>query len=263
MSTTPRSDPPRIEAIDRAFALLLALADAGPQGATLADLAATTGVNKSTAYRALSTMRRRGFATQSVESGVYRLGPSAMTLGARFLTPEHLAQALHPALVALSRATHELVHLGVWEDDQVLYVDKVEPDRAVRVWSSVGRRAPVATTALGRAMLAARGVDDEQLAVYVKFLGSEHAVSFEHLRGVVRQARRRGYSVELQENEPGVACIGMAIMRGEQVVGAVSITSLAERMTSRRQSELAELIRADMPSLLPEGLTLAPIGGHA
>jgi DNA-binding IclR family transcriptional regulator len=52
-------------------------------------------------------------------------------------------------------------------------------------------------------------------------------------------------------------------MRGEQVVGAVSITSLAERMTSRRQSELAELIRADMPSLLPEGLTLAPIGGHA
>lgn len=43
-------------------------------------------------------------------------GPSAMTLGAWFLTPEHLAQALHPALVtALSRATHELVHPRAWE----------------------------------------------------------------------------------------------------------------------------------------------------
>ena len=183
-----------------------------------------------------------------------------MTLGARFLTPDHLAQAMHPALVALSRAADELVHLGVWEDDQVLYVDKVEPERAVRVWSSVGRRAPVATTSLGRAMLAARGVDDEQLAVYLRYLDADRPLTFEHLRAVVRQARRRGYATELEENEAGVACLGVAIMRDTQVVAAVSITALAGRMTSRRQVELADLIRTELPPLLPQGLSLMPAG---
>ncbi len=251
---------PKVEAIDRALAVLVALADAGPDGATLAQLAEATEVNKSTIYRALSTMRGRGFATQSVASGLYRLGPEAMNLGSRFVTPERLAQALHPALVALSRSCDELVHLGVWADDQVLYIAKVEPDRAIRVWSSVGRRVPVATSALGRAMLAARGVADEQLEVYVRHLGPEHRVSLEHLRAVVRQARRRGFSTELEENERGVACLGLAIMRGEQVVAALSITSQAERMTHRRQNELAALIREIAPPLLPDGMTLQPVG---
>jgi len=57
-------EPSRIEAIDRAIRLILALADAGPDGAPLADLAAITEMNKSTAYRALATLRAHLFATQ-------------------------------------------------------------------------------------------------------------------------------------------------------------------------------------------------------
>lgn len=251
---------PRIEAIDRALALLVALAQAGPTGTTLGALSSATGVNKSTAYRALSTMRARGFATQSVDGATYRLGPAAMSLGAAFVTPENLAASMHPTLVALSRASEELVHLGVWVDDYVLYIDKVEPARAIRVWSSVGQRVPVVSSALGRAMLAARNVEEDQQALYLAHLGAERRVTAERLRAAVRQARRRGYSIELEENEPGIACLGTAIMRGGNVVAALSITAPAERMTARRQVELARLIRDIVPPLLPDGLALMPAG---
>ena len=257
------ADPPRIEAIDRALRLLTALSRAGPAGSSLADLAAGAGVNKSTAYRALSTMRGQDFVTQSFEDGRYHLGPAAMDLGAGFLTPESLVQLLRPALVALSRATDELVHLGVMAEDHVVYIDKVEPARAIRVWSSVGQRVPVATTALGRAMLAARDAQDGQLELYVRLLGGSHPVTLPRLRGVVRQAQRRGYSTELEENEAGVACLGTAILRGDQVVAAVSITAPAERMTVRRQAELAETIRREVPPLLPERWSLMRAGGAA
>jgi IclR family transcriptional regulator, acetate operon repressor len=50
-------------------------------------------------------------------------------------------------------------------------------------------------------------------------------------------------------------------MRGDHVVAALSITAPAERMTSRRQVELAELIRTVVPPLLPDGLSLMPVGG--
>lgn len=249
---------PRVEAVDRALQLLVALADAGPSGAPLADLAESAQLNKSTAYRALSTLRHRGFATQDDGNGFYRLGPMAFELGDRADAPQNLAQALHPALVALSRAAEELVHLGVLSGDHVLYVDKVEPERAIRVWSAVGQQVPVASTSMGRALLAARNVPDELLGGYLRHLPENRQVTPERLRESVHSARTRGYAVELGENEPDVACIGTAIMRGSTAVAALSITALAVRMTERRQRELAGVIVGEVGPLLPQGLSLVP-----
>lgn len=247
---------PRVEAVDRALQLLVALADAGPEGAPLAELAGRVGVNKSTAYRALSTFKLRGFATQDDATSVYRLGPAAYELGDRAFSPQNLAQALHPALVALSQAAEELVHLGVLAGQHVLYVAKVEPERAIRVWSAVGQQVPVATSAMGRALLAARNVPDQQLAGYLRHLPAERAVEPDRLVEVVSQARRVGYAVEIGESQPDVACIGTAIMRGNEPVAALSITVLADRMTPARQAELAGLIAQEVSPLLPEGLSL-------
>ncbi|MFT4296113.1 MAG: helix-turn-helix domain-containing protein [Micropruina sp.] len=60
-----------VEAIDRALHLLTALAEAGPGGSALTNLATATGVNKSTAYGARSTMREHGFVSQSEPTGNY------------------------------------------------------------------------------------------------------------------------------------------------------------------------------------------------
>lgn len=258
------ADKPLVEAVDRALALLEALADAGPAGSALAELAEQAEVNKSTAYRALSTLRARGFADQDDATGFYRLGPAAYALGDRSHSPRNLAQALHPALVALSHAADELVHLGVLSGDRVLYVDKVEPERAIRVWSAVGQLVPVASTSMGRALLAARDVPDELLDGYLRNLPPSRAVSPQRLRESVHLARGRGYAVELGENEPGVACVSTAIMRGTLAVAALSVTALETRMTDARQRELAGLIRREVGPLLPDGLSLpSSLGGPA
>lgn len=251
------AEPPRIEAVDRAVRLLVALAEAGAGGAGLSDLADKLEVNKSTAYRALATLRAHSFVMQSDSTGRYRLGPSAIALGDVFWGADNLRVAVRPALIALSREIDELVHLGVMVDDQVLYLDKVEPERAIRVWSSVGQRVPAATTSLGRALLAAGDVPDEQLRAYLRAVPPGREVSWEHLRDVVHEARSRGYATEVEENEPGVACLGMAILRGKRTVGALSITSLADRMAPDRQVALAEAIGSVVGPLLPEELVLA------
>lgn len=247
-----------VEAVDRALGLLVVLADAGPDGATLGGLAELAGINKSTAHRALATMRLRGFATQDVEGGAYRLGPAAYELGDRALDPHNLATALHPALVALSRTAEELVHLGVLSGDRVLYLDKVEPERAIRVWSAIGQQVPAASTALGRALLAARNVPDEMLDGYLRSLPEGRQVTPERLRESVALARKYGYAVELGENEPDVACIGTAIMHGTSAVAALSITALADRMTEQRQQRLAQQIITEVAPLLPHELSLVP-----
>ncbi len=251
-----QSDQPRIESIGRALSLLTALAEAGPGGAGLAQLAEATGINKSTAYRALSTFRLHGYATQSPE-GDYRLGPAAIGLVDRFLSRDNLVRALHPALVEISREAQELVHLGTWQDDEVVYLDKVEPaSRAIRVWSAIGQRVPIASSSLGRALLAARGTPDGSLGVYIRSLPRGREVTEARLREAVASARSCGYSAENEENEPGVACIGLALTSHGDAVAAISITSLASRMTPDRQQELADMVRRVLPPLLPDGVEL-------
>lgn len=245
---------PRIESIDRALLLLTAMMDAGGRPLSLAELTGRVGIAKPTCYRALSTMRLRGFVEQDVETGQYRLGPMAMRMGETFAGTRNLAGALHPVLVRLSRATGELVHLGVLSGDRMLYIDKVEPERAIRVWSAIGQTVPVATSALGRAVLSTRDLTDQQLGSYL--MGAPGS-SLEELRRAVDAARAKGFSEEHGENEPDVACVGVALMRQDVAVAAVSVTSLASRMTPARQGELVRIIREELPATLPSWLRIA------
>lgn len=250
-----------MESVDRALLVLQALARAGARGAPLADLAAELGLNKSTVHRALAALRYRDFVTQDHATGAYLLGPAAIGLHETYFDDDQLPLLLHAALAALSGETAELVHLGVLNGAHVLYLDKVEPQRSVRVWSAVGRRRPAASTALGRALLAYRGTTAEMLGGYVQATGSDTEglaapVSAERLWQALEDARRRGYAVEREENEPGISCLAVPLLRGEVPVAAVSITAPAERMTEDRLTRLHDQVRRVLPPLLPAGTTI-------
>jgi IclR family transcriptional regulator, acetate operon repressor len=245
-----------VESVDRALLTLQALARAGARGMSLAELAAALGLNKSTVHRLLAALRFRGFVAQDASSGAYALGPAATQLSDDFLGDENLPVLLHAALVALCGVADELVHLGVLSGTHVVYLDKVEPERSVRVWSAVGRRSPAVTTALGRALLAYRGTDRTMLAGYVGAAGEGAGIDAEHAWQVLERARERGYATEDQENEVGISCVAVPLLRSGSAVAAVSVTAPAERMTADRVEELHAQIRRVLPPLLPAGLHL-------
>jgi DNA-binding IclR family transcriptional regulator len=241
--------------VDKALLTLDTLARAGARGASLAVLASEVGANKSTLHRTLAALRHRGYAEQA-HDGTYRLGPAVLALGSAFLAEENLPALLRPALEALCAEVDELVHLGVLAGREVVYLDKVEPQRAVRVWSAVGRRRPAATTALGRALLAAGPLrdaasDDAALAAYA---GSDTSTA--RLGEVLTEAHRTGVAAETEENEAGIACVAVALLRAGRPVAAVSITAPAERLTGEARARRVAALRDVLPAHLPAGLTI-------
>lgn len=240
--------------VDKALLALDTLAGFGAAGAPLATLAQAVGVSKPTLHRTLAALRHRGYAEQTSD-GAYRLGPSALALGSSYLAEENLPALLHPALTALSEAVDELVHLGVLAGREVVYLDKVEPQRAVRVWSAVGRRRAAATTALGRALLSVQDLDDGALE---RFAGGNTPA--EHLRDVLADARRTGVAGETEENERGIACIAVPLLRAGRGVAAVSITAPVERLRGAARAERVDALRELLPPLLPAGLAVPPVG---
>lgn len=244
-----------VESVDRALLVLEALAAAGPAGLSLAELASRLEVHKTTAHRALAALRFREFVVQDPSSGHYVLGGAATGLAEAFFGEENLPALLHPALVALCAQTQELVHLGVLSGAQVVYLDKVEPERAVRVWSAVGRRMPAVTTALGRALLASRGASREVVERFAEAIGTE--ADAEAAWREISLARERGWAREVEENEPGIACVGAPVLRGGVAVAAVSVTAPVERMSEERFAEIHAQMLEVLPPLLPKGFSLS------
>lgn len=247
---------PPVESIDRALVAMTVLSAAGPDGLTLGQLAERLGVHKTTVHRALAALKHRDFVTQDPGSGTYRLGAAAVTLGDGYLAGDNLAAVLHPALVALAGDLDVLVHLGVLAGTQIVYLDKVEPDRPVRVWSAVGRRMPAVTTALGRAMLMDRGLPPDALAPYLAGAPADRGRTKDWFAEVLAAARERGFASECEENEPGIACVALPIERAGSPVAAVSVTAPRERMPDERMLEVAAAFRRVLPPLLPPGLTV-------
>ncbi|MFC8598454.1 IclR family transcriptional regulator [Isoptericola sp. NPDC057191] len=253
------TDPSPLGSVDKALLTLDALARAGARGAALADLAAEVGANKSTLHRTLAALRHRGYADQGPD-GSYTLGPAVLSLGAAYLAEDNLPGLLRPALEALRDDVDELVHLGTLAGHEVVYLDKVEPQRPLRVWSAVGRRIPAATSALGRALLAAARPDDAEVDRYAAAgpAGADPAAA-DRLRTALDDARAHGFAAETEENEPGIACVAVALLRGGRPVGAVSITAPVERMTGPARDARVAALRDLLPSVLPTGLTVPAV----
>lgn len=268
-----------VQSVDRALLVLQELADTGAHGLALADLAARVDLNKTTMHRSLAALRFREFVVQDPASGHYSLGPAAMALADSMFSVDALPVLMHPALSALSATAGELVHLGVLSGTNIMYLDKVEPERSVRVWSAVGRRNPAVRTALGRAILAFRGTDRAALAGYLgqdgdAVLGGEalqavapssggagsqpevSSAEADHVWSALEDARRFGFASERQENEPDISCIAVPLLRNGAASAAVSITAPVERMSPARVQELYAHMCAVLPPLLPASLAL-------
>lgn len=242
-----------VGSVDKALALIELLAEAGPDGMALRDVVEASGLNKASAHRTLQALQHRGFAEQDANQR-YRLGSRPALLVEQFLREENLPTLFRPALLAICREAQELVHLGILDGHNVLYLDKVEPDRTIRVWSRVGRQVSVLTTALGRAMIAAEGAGDTLLSAYT---ANADPVVADRFTQAVTQAREHGFATEREENEAGICCVGVALRRPTGLPVAVSLTGPSSRMGADRLDKLGNRLREMLSVSAPPGFTLA------
>ena len=239
--------------LTRALTVLEELAAAGPQGLPIREISSKTALDKAVVHRILATLKAKGFAEQNPISGDYFLGTSSLALADVYLKQDNLRGILHDAAVEVSAQSNELCHVGVPEGKGVRYIEKIEPDHSIRVVSHIGIVNPQATTSLGRAILAAQCSTREELD---SALGQE---SGDRVWEAVHRAHTQGFALEIEENEPGISCVGVAVMRNKLPIAAMSLTVPANRMPEKRQVELGNLLRSTLAEKLPPNLSIPAI----
>jgi IclR family acetate operon transcriptional repressor len=202
-------------------------------------------MSRSTTHRYLITLEKLG-AVERDDKDHFRLGLKVIELAGLVLSQNNLHNQSEAFLNELADRTHETIHLGVPIGTEVVYIDKVDSPRALRMFSYIGSRAAMYCTALGKAILAyakPKLVDEVVQAGLVP--RTPHTITTKHgLLEELKKVRARGYAVDCQENEMGVCCVGTPIFDYRaKVIGAISISGPAERMTPAQQREFGPLIR--------------------
>jgi len=221
--------------VGKAMALLTAFDRAAPIG--VSELARKTDLPKSTAFRLLAVLQQ----WQLVErvGTRYRLGTKLFELGNRvaYCCPHGLREVAHPFLEELHEVSHEIIHLGVLIDSEVLYLDKVFGHNPVRSPSHVGARVPAHCTAIGKAMIAFG--EAEQIE---RFLNSrlERRTPYTIVQGrVLREEfetiRQSGVAFDREGARLGLSCVAVPILnrRGRAVAG-LSISGATTRFRPER-----------------------------
>ncbi|SES25283.1 IclR family transcriptional regulator [Lentzea albida] len=212
------------QSLDRALTLVSQLAT-GPK--TLDELSGVIGVHKSTTLRLLRTLESHRFVQRD---GVhhYRLGTALFDLANLALEERDVRRAAEPALRELNSRLGHTVHLASYEDGEVIYIDKYESRHQMRMYSRIGRRAPLHCTAVAKVLLA----DLSASALQKVLAGMEFPKLTENTilgpaayLAELDRVRANGYAVDNSEHEDFIHCIAAPIRgaRGE-VLAAVSMS---------------------------------------
>lgn len=235
--------PPRpgAQAIDRAGALLALVAQHHAGGLGLAQLVAHTRLDRTTAWRIASALERQGLLQRGGD-GLYRLGMTAMAMGAAAMDRPPLVEQCRPVMKALSRLSGDNVFLVVRHGDHSLCLHLEEGAHRVRSFPlNVGSTRLLGLGVASIALLAR--LSDEALAQHHARHDGEyqsHDVGLPRLLRWASETRKRGHS---HVWAGGVAGVGMWLPLGTCGDAAMSILAPRSRLPKERAGDLASAMR--------------------
>jgi DNA-binding IclR family transcriptional regulator len=245
VKVTSEDDRYVVRSVVRALDILIVLSTQnGP--VSLADLAKETGLNPSTAFRLLESMRARGFVRQADAGSGYQLDSRVVDLGSAFLRSMSIWDYARDLADQLAEDISETASVGVLDQGRILYIAIARGQRELGIQSQSGTRHPAYCTALGKVLLsdltwseAAAILDTEPMVR----LTPSTIIGKAAMQKELETIRSRGYSVDDEERNLHVVCVAAPITdHTGRSVAAVSVSGPAFRIREQGIENLARRV---------------------
>jgi IclR family KDG regulon transcriptional repressor len=223
-----------IRAVDRAVDVLVAFRE--EPVLSLPEVAKRANLTKPTAFRVLSSLRRRGFVSQT-PNGDYELGYQILGLAAAHKRRTKIVDEALRFMNQIRDAVDETVLLCVRVDDDRFILEAVESRQEIRRVAKIGERVPLYAGASSRVLLA--GQPDHEIEAYLERtklikLGANTITDKQHLRRELATVRELGYAIGSSERRVGGTGVAVAVRDYTAVtVAALQVTVPTERWTNQ------------------------------
>ncbi len=233
--------------VHKAFQVIETVSETGRAG--INEISSKTGFPPSTVHRILTSLLEMGYVLQEPATKSYSLSLRFFELGSRVQEKFNVTPYARPYLLALHEETKESTNLVVLDNDAAVYLDHVNSDYGLQLFTKLGARVPLYSTGVGKAFLSR--FTAEQYAEYIKrtslvpkthntFVGSDD------LLVELEKIRRTGYAIDNEENEYGSRCVATLIYyHNENNAAALSVSGPAVRITPERYEEIANKVKTN------------------
>lgn len=189
------------------------------------EIAQRTALPKPTISRLTYTLTKLGYLTYSDHHGTYQLGPGVLSLGYAMLSGLHIRERARPLMQELADYADATIALGGRDRMNMVYLEVCRGPGAVTLRIDVGARLPIASTSMGRALLAV--LPEEEREFLMQHLRKrESRKEYERLRKGVERAieeiGERGFCLSIGEWRADVNAAGAPIITGDRNVYAIN-----------------------------------------
>lgn len=188
----------------------------------------SSGIKKTSCFRALKTLTHHGFLVKDPQTKAYWLGPKTIALGLTALNTGGVRELALPFMRELREKTGATVNLGMLVGTEVIFVERLQSAHIMESSLRVGSRLPVHCSSMGKAILAFLPAHETE-----KILQS---LSFERktpntitdrdaLRTELKRIRKNGFAVNNEELEVGLFAVAAPLRDYKgQAVAAMNIS---------------------------------------
>ena len=215
----------------------------------VSELARTLSCQKGTIFRLLNTLKNEGYIVQDEKSEKYSLTLKLFKVGSNTINDLDFNKVSFPIISRLSKLSSETIHLCVMENDQLVYLHKIESTHELKVamMSQVGKSTPLYCTGVGKVFLAYQNIEKTQW--YLQNTKMEKFTQYtivnpHELIIELEKVRSAGLSYDNEEHELGVRCVAAPIFnQAGDIIAALSISGPTVRMIDEKLNLFRELIK--------------------
>lgn len=225
----------RIKTAEKVVSLLEFLHENGES--TLAEVATHMGLTKSTAYSYLETLVEQELILKCDQQ--YSIGLKSLELGGRVQSEMRIYQASKAQLYDLHAEVGNTVLLAIEECNDLVLLERINPQETINFGGHIGRRSPFHRGALGKAILA--HLPEEKVQAIIEKHGlpplTEKSITIEEeLYAELEEVRERGYAVNDGEEHKNFMGIAYPIIVDTEVVGAISVGGSKAKLEMNKET---------------------------
>lgn len=222
-----------VRSLERGLQLLQALAEMG--FSSPARLAQETGIDRTTVYRLLATLRHCGFVQQQQDGGGFGLTGKIVELASGVHQQDEVVSIIAPILDDLVRTTSWPSDFAAIFGGRLRILASTHHKTSMTFFRRMtGKDRPILLTSLGHAILAA--VNDAEREAILLSIGSFSTVAIDSIRRkadhIVSTTRRNGYALAVSTFDPKISAIALPIEHADQVLGAINLVFFRTAMSA-------------------------------
>lgn len=228
-----------VRSVERALDILLCFTDKSEL--SLTEISARVELNKSTVFRLLASLERKGFLMRDPDNEKYRLGFRLWELSANLTRVDDPGIMLLPEMERLRDVLEETVSLYVRDGRERVRIQAVESKQTIRRVAPIGARLPLTVGASSKILVAYADPETQEAILSA----SDWPTTIEKQSFMLQllQIQQLGYASSVEEREAGTAAIAAPVKnQAGKLVAALSVSGPTSRLTSEKMQEFTSVL---------------------